>query len=53
MSTDRIAPPGGLVAAIYARKSSDQNLPDAEKSVPWQPDRAQGVAGRSGQPLRR
>jgi hypothetical protein len=27
-----------MIAAIYARKSTDQNLPDAEKSVTRQAD---------------
>jgi hypothetical protein len=29
-----------MIAAIYARKSTDQNLPDAEKSVTRQVDHA-------------
>jgi site-specific DNA recombinase len=35
-------------AAIYARKSTDQNLPDEEKSVTRQVERARAFAARKG-----
>ena len=47
-STDRIAPPGGLVAALYARRSNDQRLPDVEKSVTRQIDRGTAFAQGKG-----
>jgi DNA invertase Pin-like site-specific DNA recombinase len=37
-----------MIAAIYARKSTDQNLPDAEKSVTRQVDHATAYATRKG-----
>ena len=48
-----------MIAAIYARKTTDQNLPDAEKSVTRQVEHAtayadaQGLDGRRGPRLRR
>jgi site-specific DNA recombinase len=36
------------IAAIYARKSNDQNLPDEEKSVTRQVERAHAYAARQG-----
>ncbi len=36
------------IAAIYARKSNDQNLPDEEKSVTRQVERARAYAARQG-----
>jgi site-specific DNA recombinase len=41
-----IAPP--LVAAIYARKSNDQSLPDVEKSVTRQVEHGTAYASRKG-----
>ena len=35
-------------AAVYARKSTDQNLPDEEKSITRQVDRARAYAARKG-----
>jgi hypothetical protein len=32
MSEPNVTPAGGLVAAIYSRKSTDQNIADEEKS---------------------
>jgi site-specific DNA recombinase len=40
--------PQSLIAAIYARKSTDQNLPDAEKSVTRQVEHATAYAARKG-----
>jgi DNA invertase Pin-like site-specific DNA recombinase len=37
-----------MIAAIYARKSTDQNLPDAEKSVTRQIEHATAYATRKG-----
>jgi hypothetical protein len=37
-----------MIAAVYARKSQDQNLPDVEKSVTLQIERAVAFAGRMG-----
>ena len=37
-----------MIAAIYARKSTDQNLPDIEKSVTRQVERATAYAKRKG-----
>jgi site-specific DNA recombinase len=37
-----------MIAAIYARKSTDQNLPDAEKSVTRQVEHATAYATRKG-----
>jgi len=37
-----------MIAAIYARKSTDQNLPDAEKSVTRQIEHATAYAERKG-----
>src|SRR5262245_45612170 len=37
-----------MIAAIYARKSTDQNLPDAEKSVTRQGEHATAYATRKG-----
>jgi site-specific DNA recombinase len=37
-----------MIAAIYARKSTDQNLPDAEKSVTRQVENATAYAARKG-----
>jgi hypothetical protein len=37
-----------MLAAIYARKSTDQNLPDAEKSVTRQVEHATAYARRKG-----
>ena len=37
-----------MIAAIYARKSTDQNLPDAEKPVTRQVDHATAYATRKG-----
>jgi hypothetical protein len=37
-----------MIAAIYARKSTDQNLPDEEKSVTRQVERARAFAARKG-----
>ena len=37
-----------MIAAIYARKSSDQNLPDEEKSVTRQVAHARACAARKG-----
>ncbi len=37
-----------MIAAIYARKSTDQNLPDEEKSVTRQTERAHAFAARQG-----
>jgi DNA invertase Pin-like site-specific DNA recombinase len=37
-----------MIAAIYARKSTDQNLPDAEKSVTRQVEHATAYAARKG-----
>jgi DNA invertase Pin-like site-specific DNA recombinase len=41
-------PPPGTRAAIYARKSTDQNLPDAEKSVTRQIERGKAYAAKKG-----
>ena len=35
-------------AAIYARKSTDQNVADEEKSVAWHVERARAYALRKG-----
>jgi DNA invertase Pin-like site-specific DNA recombinase len=35
-----------MIAAIYARKSTDQNLPDEEKSVTRQVEHARAYAAR-------
>jgi DNA invertase Pin-like site-specific DNA recombinase len=37
-----------MIAAIYARKSTDQNLPDEEKSVTRQVEHARAYAARKG-----
>ena len=37
-----------MIAAIYARKSTDQNIADDEKSVTRQVERAQAYAERKG-----
>jgi DNA invertase Pin-like site-specific DNA recombinase len=37
-----------MIAAIYVRKSTDQNLPDAEKSVARQIEHATAYAARKG-----
>ena len=37
-----------MIAAIYARKSTDQNIADEEKSVTRQVDRARAYAARKG-----
>ena len=37
-----------MIAAVYARKSTDQNLPDAEKSVTRQVEHATAYAQRKG-----
>ena len=37
-----------MIAAIYARKSTDQNLPDEEKSVTRQVERARTYAACKG-----
>jgi DNA invertase Pin-like site-specific DNA recombinase len=37
-----------MIAAVYARKSTDQNLPDAEKSVTRQVEHATAYAARKG-----
>jgi len=37
-----------MIAAIYARKSTDQNIADEEKSVTRQVDRATAYAVRKG-----
>src|SRR5262245_42547245 len=37
-----------MIAAIYARKSTDQNLPDTEKSVTRQVEHATVYAARKG-----
>ena len=37
-----------MIAAIYARKSTDQNLPDAEKSVTRQVEHATAYATGKG-----
>jgi site-specific DNA recombinase len=37
-----------MIAAVYARKSTDQNLPDAEKSVTRQVENATAYAARKG-----
>jgi DNA invertase Pin-like site-specific DNA recombinase len=37
-----------MIAAIYARKSTDQNLPDAEKSVTRQVEHPTTYATRKG-----
>jgi DNA invertase Pin-like site-specific DNA recombinase len=37
-----------LIAAVYARKSTDQNLPDPEKSVTRQVEHATAYAARKG-----
>ena len=37
-----------MIAAIYARKSTDQNIADEEKSVTRQVDRARAYAERKG-----
>jgi DNA invertase Pin-like site-specific DNA recombinase len=37
-----------MIAAIYARKSTDQNVPDEEKSVTRQLKRAHAYAARKG-----
>jgi site-specific DNA recombinase len=37
-----------MIAAIYARKSTDQNVPDEEKSVTRQIERARAYAARKG-----
>jgi DNA invertase Pin-like site-specific DNA recombinase len=37
-----------MIAAIYARKSTDQHLPDAEKSVTRQVEHATAYAERKG-----
>jgi site-specific DNA recombinase len=37
-----------MIAAVYARKSTDQNLPDAEKSVSRQVEHARAYAARKG-----
>jgi len=37
-----------MIAAIYARKSNDQNLPDKEKAVTRQVERARAYAARKG-----
>jgi site-specific DNA recombinase len=37
-----------MIAAVYARKSTDQNLPDAEKSVTRQIEHATAYAARKG-----
>jgi DNA invertase Pin-like site-specific DNA recombinase len=37
-----------IAAAVYARKSNDQNLPDVEKSVTRQVERATAYAARKG-----
>jgi DNA invertase Pin-like site-specific DNA recombinase len=37
-----------MIAAIYVRKSTDQNLPDAEKSVTRQVEHARAYAARKG-----
>src|SRR5260370_10585099 len=38
----------GMIAAVYARKSTDQNLPDEEKSVTRQIERARAYATAKG-----
>lgn len=49
-STDRIPalPDPGTRAAIYARKSTTQDLPDGEKSVDRQVEHAMAYAARKG-----
>jgi DNA invertase Pin-like site-specific DNA recombinase len=37
-----------MLAAIYARKSTDQNIADEEKSVTGQVERARAYAARKG-----
>ena len=37
-----------MIAAIYARKSTDQNLPDEAKAVTRQVERARAYAARNG-----
>ena len=37
-----------MIAAVYARKSTDQNLPDMEKSVTRQVEHATAYAQRKG-----
>jgi DNA invertase Pin-like site-specific DNA recombinase len=37
-----------MIAAVYARKSTDQNIPDAEKSVTRQVEHATAYAARKG-----
>jgi hypothetical protein len=37
-----------MIAAIYSGKSTDQNLPDAEKSVTRQIEHATAYAARKG-----
>ena len=37
-----------MIAAVYARKSTDQNLPDVEKSVTRQVEHATAYAQRKG-----
>jgi DNA invertase Pin-like site-specific DNA recombinase len=37
-----------MIAAIYARKSTDQNIADEEKSVTRQVERARAFAERKG-----
>ena len=37
-----------MIAAIYARKSTDQDRPDVEKSVTRQIERARAYAARKG-----
>jgi DNA invertase Pin-like site-specific DNA recombinase len=37
-----------MIAAVYARKSTDQNLPDAAKSVTRQIEHATAYATRKG-----
>ena len=39
-----------MIAAVYCRKSTDQNVPDEEKSVTRQLERAHAYAARKGGP---
>jgi DNA invertase Pin-like site-specific DNA recombinase len=48
--TDRREGPR-MIAAIYARTSTDQNIPDEEKSVTRQVERARAYADRKGWPV--
>src|SRR5215472_13601405 len=41
-------PEDSMIAAIYARKSTDQNIADEEKSVTRQVERARAYATRKG-----